>query len=279
MDWGKLLYFDKKSISRKFAKIYGEKRTLNGTPLLIYEGTGGIIFDIHGGGFAYGSYLDEDGYCRYLNDRTGCTVVSCSYPLTYTGKAKFPLQLETVYKTIKNLAVPDEPCVLVGHSAGANLAAGLAIAAEERKEFGISALVLNYPVLDLHCDPSERPRVEGSTLSDSFMRSVNRLYLESGEDGLSPMASPLLASDEILKKFPRTYIAICERDVLRIDGLRFFERLKSLGIECELSDLPAAHGVIEEGMCKYGSYRGKKKSTALAETERMLAWVKAGTRT
>lgn len=266
-----MIYIDKACLRRALIKPHGRAVSAGGAPALLYEGRGGTVFDVHGGGYDYGSHLDEDGYCRYLHEKTGYTVLSCSYPLSHTG-AKFPKQVETVYAAVKAFSA-GAPLMLVGHSAGANCAAAVALLAQERGEFELSALVLNYPVLDLFTDPSERPRVKGSTLSDGLLRKFNERLFARREDARSPVASPLFSAAEQLARFPRTYICVCGKDVLRADGLAFYEKLKRAGGEAVLSDVPAFHGFIEEGMRSYGSYRTKKQKTARAETDAMLAWL------
>ncbi|KAK3086414.1 hypothetical protein FSP39_018161 [Pinctada imbricata] len=53
--------------------------------------------------------------------------------------------------------------------------------------------------------------------------SVNRIFL-------SPYYSPLLASDDILKNIPKTFISTCDFDPLRDEAEYYAERLKKLGI-------------------------------------------------
>lgn len=268
----RLLYFDVVgALRRKFKSTHGEKLNVENAPVLLYKGSEDVIFDIHGGGYAFGSHIDEDGYCRFLNEKTGCTVVSCSYPLS--NKAKYPEQIETVYRTVRSLSSKGR-MFLIGHSAGANCAAAVTLLSQERRDVAVSGIVLNYPVLDLASEPALRPRVEGSTISDKKMRFFNDNYLSTPEQAKEATASPLLALDEQLKRFPPTYILTCSLDVLRSDGIAFFDRLRSLDMDVTYTEANAVHGFIEDGMRKYGSYKNENQTKALHETSNMLLWFK-----
>ena len=60
-------------------EINGVKRTMR-----VYEGRkgGASYFDIHGGGFAWGSIEDGNFYCNELANKLGINVFSLDYPLS-----------------------------------------------------------------------------------------------------------------------------------------------------------------------------------------------------
>lgn len=51
---------------------------------------------------------------------------------------------------------------------------------------------------------------------------------------LDVRSAPLIADQEVLKHLPKTYILICEHDVLRDDGIMYAKRLESAGVEVTL---------------------------------------------
>lgn len=284
MKFYQFAYTDKNPVFRLFMKhempqeLYGSNygiimkdKTL---PVLIYPGKEGVIFDIHGGGYTYGDYRDEDHFCKYLHDKTGMTIVSCNYSLS--GTAKFPTQIEQVYTTIKAILsdsqINTEKIYLVGHSAGANCAAAQVLLAGQRQEFRIDKVVLNYPWLDLACNPGTRPKVKGNNMSSGMLQMFRYMYFANMKDSRLPLASPLLADMRQLECFPGTYIMTCAQDALRIDGVRFCERLKLAGIKVHFHEVNAHHGFIEEGM--RGCFQKINSKTELAKEEinKMIDW-------
>lgn len=63
-----------------------------------------------------------------------------------------------------------------------------------------------------------------------FPRTGSTSVLQNVPAMLDPRAAPLLAKEEILKKVPRAYIMTCEHDVLRDDGIMYFQRLHLAGV-------------------------------------------------
>nr|MCR5457358.1 alpha/beta hydrolase [Clostridiales bacterium] len=140
-------------------------------PVRIERGSKGIIFDIHGGGYLFGSYLDENHFCHYLHEKTGLTVVSCNYDLT--THSQFPVQIEQIYQTVVRIcddpSVETEKIFIMGHSAGGNATAAVTLLSIDRGSFHVDGNVLVYPVLDLSCDPKSRPRVKGNLITNGMM--------------------------------------------------------------------------------------------------------------
>jgi arylacetamide deacetylase-like 3/4 len=64
----------------------------------------------------------------------------------------------------------------------------------------------------------------------SINKSIDKPSLADDSLLFNENVSPLLASDETLKKNPNTYILTCEYDPWRDDGLIYGERLKRLGV-------------------------------------------------
>ncbi len=65
-------------------------------------------------------------------------------------------------------------------------------------------------------------------------------YLPNHADWSHLEASPLLASDDVFRLLPRSYIIVGELDVLRSDGEQYAQRLKENGVPTQL--------IVAEGM-------------------------------
>jgi len=144
--------------------------------------------------------------------------------------------------------------------------------AGQRQEFRIDKVVLNYPWLDLACNPGTRPKVKGNNMGPGMLEMFSYMYFADIKDSLSPLASPLLADMRQLECFPQTYIMTCAQDALRIDGIRFYERLKLAGTKVHRHEVNAHHGFIEEGM--RGCFQEPNPKTELAKEEinKMIDW-------
>ena len=281
----KFSFSNKNPVFRLFAnkalpdQLFGESYEIpykNGCfPVRMERGNNGAIFDIHGGGYLFGSYMDENHLCHYLHEKTGLTVISCNYDLS--DQSQFPTQIEQIYQTILTIcadpSVETEKIFVMGHSAGGNAAAGVTLLFNDRGGFHIDGNVLVYPVLDLACDPKSRPKVKGNILPAGLMELFNELYFKTKNDANSPYASPLLAASDQLRKLPPTYVLTCAKDALRIDGLLYAERLRSLSVEVEQTEVAEIHGFLENGMNNYYGKTQEKSKTAAEEIDKIIRWL------
>lgn len=249
-----------------------EDRKLSG---FLLRGKGGLIVVIHGGGYLFGHYLDEANYAAYLHEKTGMSVFSAYYDLSET--AKFPTQIHQVFTAVKQLcidpAIDTDELYLAGHSAGGNCAAAVALLAQQENEFMPSGIILNYPVLDFSEDPRRRPKVKGNSIPYMMMDAFDAFYFSEGTDRADPLASPLHASDGVLKSLPPVYIMTCAQDNLRIDGIQFYERLKDLNCPVCHVEYNQKHGFLEAGM--NSEKTDTKKEEAENVTDAMLTWLKS----
>lgn len=142
----------------------------------------------------------------------------------------FPAALDDVAGTVRRIVVGDEldvepgRVILMGFSAGANLAAAYTLLSQRSDELPCaSGLVLHYPCLDV----SERfdgCSSDCASLKADTMAAYSDLY--AGEcNQCDPLISPLHASDSELADFPRTVLAPVVGDVLLGQSECFRERL------------------------------------------------------
>lgn len=262
--------------------IYGETtrvRVKGGSiETLIYNNsttsTGPILFDIHGGGFMFNSNRDDDDLCQYLHERIGIKVVGCNY--RRTPKYPFPIGLEDIYETIKYISscpehqVDKNKIIILGHSAGGNLAAAVTLLANVRKEFLPCLQILDYPYLNLSLDGRKRPRIRKS-LPSKLMKTFSDYYVREEEDKRNPFVSPVFAAGNMIKGLPPTYILTCGRDNLNIDGEEYAKKLRDNGVSVteQVYDR-AVHGFVENAFnYPYIPWRVK---TGITEEQKRMAY-------
>ncbi len=119
----------------------------------------------------------------------------------------------------------------MGDSAGASLAAAVALVARDDSDLAVTLQVLAYPALDPAMDtPSYTANADDPLLSRGEMKSYWGHYLgDSVPDGL---AAPALAPD--LAGLPPAYVLVAGRDVLRDEGVAYAERLAADGVPVQL---------------------------------------------
>lgn len=134
-------------------------------------------------------------------------------------------------------------------SAGAGLAAALALLTRDRGEFSLCFQQLIYPMLDDRTvirDPGDDNQVTGEFV---WTRASNRLgwqhYLgaEPGSEGVSAYAAAGRADD--LTGLPPAYVAVGMLDLFLEECIDFAQRLIKAGVQTELHVLPGAYHGFE----------------------------------
>ena len=192
----------------------------------------------HGGGFIVGGLESHDDVCAEIAERTGCKVISVDYRLCpeHIHPAAYDDSLAAT-----QAALVEGPVILVGDSAGGNLAAAVA---QAMKGAAIKGQVLIYPGLggerfDL---PSytECAGAELLTVSDiQYYRTVRAGGPAPVDD---PTFFPLAVKD--FSGLAPCFISAAGADPLRDDGVEYVRRLIGAGVEayCAVEpQLPHAH--------------------------------------
>ncbi|QQX82834.1 alpha/beta hydrolase [Cupriavidus necator] len=212
-------------------------------PVRIYrpEATGPLpaLVYYHGGGWVIGSLDTVDVPCRRLANRAGCVVVSVDYRLA--PEHKFPTAAEDAYAAARwvtanagALGVDPARVAVGGDSAGANLAAVVALMSRDRGHFRLCHQTLLYPVTHHAFDTaSYRDNGEGYFLTRDGMAWFWDHYLADAQDGRHPYASPLLAPDHA--GLPPALVITAEFDPLRDEGEAYGRRLAAAGVPVEVT--------------------------------------------
>ncbi|KAB8067520.1 lipase/esteras-like protein [Aspergillus leporis] len=203
----------------------------------------GLYF--HGGGLCCGDLDSEDTFCRQVAERLPCVIVSVGYRLAPEYKA--PAQLHDAveawnwaYMNATALNGDRKRYFVAGQSAGGALVLTLMrrlISLGRRDEVnGVAAIV----PFALHPDavPSRyvdryRAFEECADGPVNTKQAMSRLYEAIGAQPTEPDVYILNAESE-LHQFPPTYLAVCEIDPIRDDGLILHDRLKASGVPVQL---------------------------------------------
>ena len=217
------------------------------------EGIYPLLIFFHGGGFVTGNINSYSKVCTHMANITKHIVLSVDYRLA--PEHPFPAGLEDCYAVVKEVVKSTllfnqviQDIILIGDSAGANLAAAVSLLARDRGEFNISKQILIYPATyNDYSDASPYPSVKENgydyLLTQKRMRDYIDLYIKDKADLKNPYLAPLLARD--VSNQPDTLIITAEYDLLRDEGEAYGEKLKAAGNKVQIHRIPdAIHGFI-----------------------------------
>jgi monoterpene epsilon-lactone hydrolase len=200
----------------------------------IDDAKNGVIVYLHGGGFAVRAPLADRRFCKTLSCRTGMPVILVAYRLA--PEHRFPAGLNDccqVYESLLEQGIPASRIVLIGHSAGANIALVLLMRARDKKlAQPAGAVLLSAPtdmtagsasaIKNAEKDPMQGPNIWpwakniylGATPPDNI--EVSPLFGEWS--GLPPM-----------------HFHVSDTEIILDDSKRAFERAKMAGCDVGLS--------------------------------------------
>ena len=198
------------------------------------EGKLPTIVSIHGGGYVYGT---KEIYRRYGMDMAarGFAFVNFNYRLAPRWKFPTPLHdtnavLEWVCKNARQYHLDPERIILVGDSAGAQLASQYAAIwsnAEYAALFGMDPAPVQIRALGLNCglyDPSAfRP---GTSLEGLVRDYLGRLAFTD-----EPRLQVL---DAIGENYPPAFISTSHHDFLRENAQPMYEHLRARGVPAKM---------------------------------------------
>lgn len=214
-----------------------------------------LLLFFHGGGWVTGDIESYTPACATMADLTGCRVASVDYRLA--PEHPFPAGLEDCYGTAHRLledprrAGLEDPerIVLVGDSAGGNLAAAVSLLLRERGHRVPSRQILLYPVTHWDHDPDTSPfasvRAHGEDyrLTNTEIQDYFEMYVPDPALWRNRLVSPLLADD--LSGQPDTLLLTAELDLLCDEGEAYGQALAAAGNHVDVHRIDRAlHGFI-----------------------------------
>ncbi|MBB5832406.1 alpha/beta hydrolase [Brachybacterium aquaticum] len=214
-----------------------------------------LLLFFHGGGWVTGDIESYTPACATMADLTGCRVASVDYRLA--PEHPFPAGLEDCYGTARRLLEdpgragltdPDR-IVLVGDSAGGNLAAATSLLLRESGHRVPSRQILLYPVTHWDHDPETSPfesvrrHGEDYRLTNTEVKDYLELYVPDPARRRHRLVAPLMAED--LTGQPDTLVLSAELDLLCDEGEAYGHALAAAGNRVRVHRLEQAlHGVI-----------------------------------
>nr|WP_313408108.1 alpha/beta hydrolase [Pseudomonas sp.] len=195
-----------------------------------------VYLNLHGGGFVAGVPEHDDSYCQRLAHNLGCLVVNLDYALA--PEHPFPAGLNQCFAVLEWLAdnavelgIDPGRMAVGGHSAGGNLATGVAALARGHRRLRVVHQIIDYAVLDLAAPAEGKTSpLDKPLLRPGLMSFFTSCYLRDTTQARDPLASPLLASIEQLRGLPATTLITAEYDVLRAEGQAYAARLRQADV-------------------------------------------------
>jgi acetyl esterase len=205
----------------------------------------GLLVFFHGGGWVIGDLNSHDGVCRSLANKSGHAVLAVDYRLA--PEHKFPAAyddcaaaLQWAYDNAASLGIDNTRMAVGGDSAGGNLAAAVALAEIVPLKFQM----LIYPAVDMQMNSlSINENANAPILTKAVMTWFVNHYMSSDLDRTNIKASPIVASDEQLKKMPPAIVITAQYDPLRDEGEAYGKRLVENGVSATITRYNGAfHG-------------------------------------
>lgn len=184
---------------------------------------------LHAGGWMIGDIDFADATCRRLAGATQAEIVSIEY--CKAPEHPYPQPLDDAWAAIEWIAANRSgPLLLIGESAGGNLAAACAIRARDAGGPAIVGQFLAYPVTDHDFETESYREIGGRNwlLSTADMRWYWDNYCPPATDRRQAEISPLRVADAA--GLPPALIVVGELDPLRSEALAYADKLAAAGV-------------------------------------------------
>lgn len=231
------------------------------------------IVRFHGGGMVMGSRFGGIGQWLTWVERFGAVCVSVDYRLA--PEYPDPCPVEDCYATLlwtvehaAELGVDPGRIVVTGSSAGAGLAAGVALLARDRGGPELLGQLLISPMLDDRNATASSHQIDGVGVWDRGSNDTGWTALlgdRRGTDGVSIYAAPSRATD--LSGLPPAFVDCGSAEVFRDEDVAYASGLWAAGVQAELhvwpgafhaADLLAPHAVLcQEIMAARDAWLGR----------------------
>tara|TARA_B110000459_G_C16530680_1_gene457059 strand:- start:216 stop:1169 length:954 start_codon:yes stop_codon:yes gene_type:complete len=198
---------------------------------------------IHGGGYVLGDA--DDDRAKQLALDLDITVVSVAYRLA--PEHPFPAGLEDCWNTLlwlhdsaAMLGIDPDCLAIGGASAGAGLAAGLALKVRDEQGPALKLQLLLYPMIDnLHA--TESGQIENHPVwNQATSFAAWEMYL-GGEPGENASCYAAATRADDLRDLAPAHICVGTEDLFYGEDVDYARRLNAAGVPCELAVFPGLY--------------------------------------
>ena len=219
--------------------IYGEWVSVNRAHMKKY-----VILHCHGGGYSTGSSM----YARTLTSKLATAVSMDILCFDYRLAPEYPYPAAAedamkVWNYLMLLGYGARDIILMGDSAGGNLALSLILKLKEEGRLLPRGLVLMSPWTDLTSSGESfgtKAEVD-PVLAREYIDRMVKAYAE-GFDLTDPLISPLFGN---FAGFPPTYIQVGENEILLSDSVRLKQALTDAGVAVKIDVYPGMWHVFQ----------------------------------
>ncbi|GAA5806071.1 hypothetical protein HPULCUR_011599 [Helicostylum pulchrum] len=214
-----------------------------------------VIMFLHGGGWVIGGYETHSGLSNSLVVGLSCCVVFVHY--SKSPEVKYPVAIKECSAVLSwmkensgSLRIDYKTLVVVGDSAGGNIAAGLALYEKALVSNDISYQVLIYPATNDNFETESYIKNQDNMfLPRDLMRYFWDSYSDDAEDRKKSTMVPLIATLQELKGLPPAFVISAEHDVLRCETEAYASKLIEAGVDTvAVRYLGTNHGFLSDAV-------------------------------
>ena len=192
-----------------------------------------VILYCHGGGYSTGSCI----YARTLTTKLAASTSMDVFCFDYRLAPEFPYPaaMEDAMKAwnyLMLLGYGSRDVIVMGDSAGGNMALSLVVNLKEQERLMPRGIVLLSPWTDLTASgKTHESRAElDPVLDEEYLKQMTENYA-AGQDYEAPLISPLFAD---LTGFPSTYIQVGDNEVLLSDSTMLHKKMIKANVPVRL---------------------------------------------
>ncbi len=189
----------------------------------------------HGGGFFTGDLESNDSLCQTIALKQGCAVIAVDY--RKAPEEPFPAGFDDCCAALRWTAsspmFDSNRTAIGGISAGAGLAAGVAMKARDEGGPAIAGQVLAIPCIDHRLTTaSSQMDVDRRVWHRSLAKKAWTAYLANVTGDVPAYASPSIASD--FSDLPPAFVSAEGEDILRDEAVEYAQNLMGASVPVDL---------------------------------------------